>query len=387
MTSAAPNFTAPSRSVALASLAGSQADPFDILVIGGGSTGLGIAVDAAARGFRVALAEASDFAQSTSSRSTKLVHGGVRYLAGGQIHLVYEALHERTVMLRNAPHLVHAQPFLLPAYSAWELPWYGAGLLTYDLLSGRSSMGRTRLLGRRATLARVPNLAEAHLSGGILYYDGQFNDARFPLALARTAVDQGATVLNYLRCTRLVSSGSKLTGAIFEDTLTGEEHPVSARLIINAAGIFTDSIRRLSSAPGEPQVPALLTVSRGTHIVVGPHVLGGPTGIMVPKTKDGRIIFAIPWQGRVVIGTTDLAAPTPTLEPGHTPEEISFLLDTIRPFLAAPISEQDILSVYTGLRPLVTGTSGSSTRKLSREHHLELGPHGLVTVAGGPGAP
>jgi glycerol-3-phosphate dehydrogenase len=353
-------------------------DEFDVLVIGGGATGLGIAVDAVTRGFRTALVEAGDFAQATSSRATKLVHGGVRYLASGQVHLVYEALHERAVMLRNAPHLVHAQPFLLPTYRRIDLPYYGAGLMLYDLISGPASMGRTRLLGRAGALQRVPTLQGAGLTGGVLYYDGQFNDARFALALARTAADHGATVLNYARCVRLLHEDGKLIGAVVADVESSAEYSVRAKVVFNAAGIFVDSVR----TQDEPTSKPLLTVSRGTHIVVGADALGGETGVMVPKTRDGRVIFAIPWQGRVVIGTTDVPAPRAAMEPSHTQQEIDFLLETIRPYLARPVQESDILSVFSGLRPLVTG-SAAETSKLSREHHIEASTHGLITVAGG----
>ena len=353
-------------------------EPFDVLVIGGGATGLGIAVDAATRGFRTALVEAGDFAQATSSRATKLVHGGVRYLASGQIHLVYEALHERAVMMRNAPHLVKPQAFLLPTYTRWELPYYGAGLLAYDLLSGRSTMGPTRLLGKQATLREIPNLQPHALSGSVLYYDGQFNDARLALALARTAEDSGAVVLNYARCMRLLHENGKVGGAVVADVETGQEVQVRARVVFNATGIFTDQLRHMDDA----QAPPLLTVSRGTHLVVAASVLGGRSGIMVPKTRDGRVIFAIPWQGRVVIGTTDLPAPAPVMEPGHTDDEIAFLLETINPFLAQTIGREDILAVFSGLRPLVTGEQ-STTSKISREHHIDLSASGLITVAGG----
>lgn len=374
MTSKTP-FTRPE---AIASLNSSDVDAFDVLVIGGGATGLGIAVDAVTRGFRTALVEAGDFAQATSSRATKLVHGGVRYLASGQLNLVYEALHERAIMMRNAPHLVRPQAFLLPTYTSWEIPYFGAGLLLYDLMSGSSSMGRTRILGRDSTLKQIPTLASDRLSGSVLYYDGQFNDARLALALARTAADRGATVLNYMRCIHFTSTNSRLDGAVLRNGLTGSEHHVRARVIINATGIFTDSVRQLD----DPAVPPLLTVSRGTHIVVGAHVLGGDTGIIVPKTKDGRVIFAIPWEGRVVIGTTDVAAPAPAMEPGHTGSEIAFLLETINPYLAAPLGESDILSVFSGLRPLVAGKT-STTSRISREHQLDISDSGLITVAGG----
>ena len=356
----------------------SLAQPLDVLVIGGGATGLGIAVDAVTRGFRTALVDAGDFAQATSSRATKLVHGGVRYLASGQIHLVYEALRERAVMMRNAPHLVKPQAFLLPTYTALALPYYAAGLMAYDLLSGRSTMGPTRILGRKASLAQIPNLEAKDLSGSVLYHDGQFNDARLALALARTAADHGATVLNYARCVRLLQAAGKVTGATIADVATGREYTATARVVFNATGIFSDELRKLDN----PQTPPLLTVSRGTHLVVDASVLGGSVGIMVPKTRDGRVIFAIPWQGRVVIGTTDLPSPQPAMEPGHTQDEIDFLLETINPFLARNIGPQDVLSVFSGLRPLVTGKD-ATTSKISREHHIDMSASGLITVAGG----
>ena len=351
---------------------------FDVLVIGGGATGLGIAVDAVTRGYRTALVEAGDFAQATSSRATKLVHGGVRYLASGQIHLVYEALHERAVMVRNAPHLVHPLPFILPAYHAWELPYYGIGLTLYDLLSGKSTLGPTKVLGRKATLERIPGLATKGLSGGILYHDGQFNDARLALALARTAADHGVVIANYTRCVRLVHTSGKVAGAVVRDLESGAEATLRAKVVINATGIFTDEVRHLD----EPGLPDLLTVSRGTHIVVRAKILGGDHAIMVPKTEDGRVIFLIPWQGRVVIGTTDLPAKGSVMEPGHTEAEIDYLLELANLYLDHPIDRGDILSVFSGLRPLVTGKS-SKTSKLSREHHIDASTTGLITVAGG----
>jgi glycerol-3-phosphate dehydrogenase len=351
---------------------------FDVLVIGGGATGLGIAVDAATRGYATALVEAGDFAQATSSRATKLVHGGVRYLASGQIHLVYEALHERAVMVKNAPHLVHPLAFITPAYHAWELPYYGFGLKLYDLLSMKATMGPTSILGRKAALARIPGLKADHLSGGVQYHDGQFNDARLALACARTAADHGAVVANYTRAVRLIHTAGKVTGAVVRDVETGSEVNVRAKVVVNATGIFVDEIRHMD----EPKMPTLLSVSRGTHIVVAAEVLGGTNAIMVPKTDDGRVIFLIPWQGRVVIGTTDLPAPESVMEPGHTEAEIDYLLELANLYLAKPLTRDDILSVFSGLRPLVTGKS-ATTSKLSREHHIDASPNGLITVAGG----
>ncbi len=325
--------------------------------------------------------EAGDFAQATSSRATKLVHGGVRYLASGQIHLVYEALHERKVMLTNAPHLVQPLGFLTPAYSWFELPYYAAGLKLYDLLAGKSSLGRTQILSKKEVQRRIPGMASAELKGGILYFDGQFDDARFALALARTAEDHGALVLNYVRCTELTreaSPGTRITGAVVEDIESGARFQVRASAVINATGIFVDHLRQQD----DPAKPKLLSVSRGTHIVVSADVLGEQTALMVPKTRDGRVIFAIPWLGKVVIGTTDVPANQPEMEPGHQDSEIDFLLETINPFLALKLSRSDVLSVFSGLRPLVKG-SADLTSKLSREHYIDASPSGLITVAGG----
>jgi glycerol-3-phosphate dehydrogenase len=355
-----------------------EADKLDVLVIGGGATGLGVAVDAATRGFRVALVEAGDFAQATSSRATKLAHGGVRYLASGQVHLVYEALRERKVMLQNAPHLAHPLPFVTPAYKWFELPYYGAGLIAYDMLSGRSSLGPTQILSAKKTRQLVPGIAARGLKGSVLYYDGQFDDARLALALARTAEDHGAVVLNYVRCTALHKTNGKITSIQVQDVETGRLLEVHARTVINATGIFVDELR----STDEPSAPHMLSVSRGTHIVVPGEVLGHENAIMVPKTKDGRIIFAIPWLGRVVIGTTDLATSKIAIEPGHEESEIEFLIETINPYLARSITPSDILSVFSGLRPLVSSRH-VKTSKLSREHAIEISASGLITIAGG----
>lgn len=353
-------------------------DGCEVLVIGGGATGLGIAVDAATRGFRTVLVEAGDFAQATSSRATKLVHGGVRYLANGQIHLVYEALRERRVMLRNAPHLVHRLGFVTPAYRWMDLPFYGTGLKLYDVLSGGSSLGATHLLSARKTAAAVPGINPYGLKGSVQYFDGQFDDARFALALARTAEDHGAVVMNYVRCTRLVKKNGRVCGAILQDVETGRETEIAAKAVVNACGIFLDAVRGMDDAECRP----LLKTSRGTHLVVAGSVLGGSSALMIPKTRDGRLIFAIPWMGKCVIGTTDIPAEDAAMEPGHSEEEIAFLMETISPYLAKPITEADILSVFSGLRPLVTGEA-ASTAKLSREHHLAASSSGLITIAGG----
>ena len=351
---------------------------FDVLVVGGGATGLGIAVDASTRGFRTALVEAGDFAQVTSSRATKLVHGGVRYLVSGQMQLVYEALRERKLMMQNAPHLVHPLAFVTPAYRWFDLPFYGSGLKLYDLLAGSSSVGRTRILNARETRGFVPGIQEKNLKGSIVYYDGQFDDARLALALARTAEDHDAVVLNYVRFVEPVKANDRIRGAVVQDVETGTTYEVRAKVVVNATGIFVDEIRKRDDSAS----PKLLRVSRGTHIVLPAQVLGDGSAIMVPKTKDGRLIFAIPWLGKVVIGTTDLPAPKAEVEPGFDESEIDYLIETINPFLSRPIAREDILSIFSGLRPLIS-ENAASTAKISREHRIDISPSGLVTVAGG----
>lgn len=368
------NATAPSREELLRSLE----DRFDVLVIGGGATGLATAVDAVTRGWRTALVEAGDFAQATSSRSTKLVHGGVRYLASGQMHLVREALRERATLLRAAPHLVRPLEFVLPVYRRWQLPYYAAGLLLYDKLAGRASLGPTRVVGRDEAVERVPGVAHAGLRGAVTFFDGQFNDARLALALARSAIDAGATVMNDARCERLIDEGGHVAGAVVRDEETGQEVTVRARAVVNAAGIFSDEVRRVE----DDQAAPMLALSRGTHIVLRAAVLGGEAALIVPKTRDGRVIFAIPWEGRVVVGTTDVAVSGAAMEPGHAAEEIDYLLETVGPYLERRVERDDILSVFSGLRPLVRGKNAKTSR-LSREHAVWISRRGLVTVAGG----
>jgi glycerol-3-phosphate dehydrogenase len=351
---------------------------FDVLVIGGGATGLGIAVDATTRGLRTALVEAADFAQATSSRATKLVHGGVRYLVNGQMHLVYEALRERKLMMQNAPHLVHSLAFVTPAYRWFDLPFYGSGLKLYDLLAGSSSVGRTRILNADETRRLVPGIQAQNLKGSIVYYDGQFDDARMALALARTAEDHGAVVLNYAKFLQPVKRRDKIIGGFVRDVEAGKTYEIRAKVVINATGIFVDEIREQD----DPASPPLLRVSRGTHIVLPPEVLGDGSAIMIPKTKDGRLIFAIPWLDKVVIGTTDVPAIGAKIEPGFESTEVDYLIETINPFLKRPITRADILSIFSGLRPLIS-EKAATTAKISREHRVDISSSGLITVAGG----
>lgn len=358
----------------------SRADPWDMVVIGGGATGAGIALDAAARGYAVALLEQHDFGKGTSSRSTKLVHGGVRYLQQGNISLVMEALKERGLLLRNAPHLVRDLAFIVPNYDWWEAPFYGLGMKVYDLLAGRYGFGRSRLLSKDEVLRRIPTLEDDGLRGGVLYYDGQFDDARLLINLIQTAVEHGAAAVNYVRVTAITKDGRGLAaGVVAEDLESGRTLAVPARCVINAAGPFADAVRRMDEAGA----PAMIAPSRGSHIVLDGSFLPGGVAIMVPRTRDGRVMFAIPWHGRAVVGTTDVAAPTADLEPRATDDEIEYILDTAGPYLERPPTRADIRSVFAGIRPLVRSAEAGSTAALSRDHTVQISPSGVVTIVGG----
>jgi glycerol-3-phosphate dehydrogenase len=360
---------------------------WDVVVIGGGATGLGAAVDAAARGYRTALLEARDFAQGTSSRSTKLIHGGVRYLAQGDIPLVREALHERGLLFRNAPHLVHRRDFVVPAYRWWDRPFYGVGLKVYDLLAGRSNLGGSRWIGPAAVVERIPTIVASGLRGGIVYTDGQFDDARLAIALARTLAGLGGAALNHAPVVGFSRRDGRITAVTVREEETGEELPVEARVVINATGVYADGVRRLDD-PGTAASP-LLTPSQGTHIVLERPFLPGETALLVPRTDDGRVLFAIPWHGRVLVGTTDAPVAEPVVEPRPRREEIAYLLEHLARHLARRPGSDDIRSTFAGLRPLLrghdprSGDIGAPTAKLSREHTVVVSPSGLVTVTGG----
>lgn len=369
----------PERSALLARI---RAAPcWDVVVIGGGATGLGCAVDAAARGHSVLLVEARDFAKGTSSRATKLIHGGVRYLAQGNLALVREALGERARLLANAPHLVRPLRFVVPAYHWRDKPMLTAGLGLYDLLAGAHGLGRSRGLDAARTIAALPTLSPAGLRGGIAYWDAQFDDARLALALARTVFDLGGVALNYCAAEGLVrdEAGKRLAGVVLRDTESGEVLQVAARVVINAAGVWSDAVRRLA----RPAAPALLRPSQGVHLVVARDFLPGEDAMLVPRTDDGRVLFMIPWQGRVLIGTTDTPRPDLPLEPAALPGEIDFILATAARYLVRPPTRADVLSVFVGLRPLLGGGDTALTRQLSREHLVDVSPEGLVSVLGG----
>ena len=355
-----------------------ETQPWDVLVIGGGATGLGTAVEAASRGYRTLLVERSDFAKGTSSRSTKLVHGGVRYLEQLNLTLVMDALRERGHMLRNAPHLVHDMSFVVPAYSYASLPYYGLGLKVYERLSGRLSFGRSELLSRKSTLEKLPELMEHGLRGGILYHDGQFDDARYAIALMRTFQDLGGTAINYVEAVGLLQSGGKTSGIQAKDVENGNTFDLQAKVVINACGVFAEGTIAMDHGAHS----SLLAVSQGTHFVLPRNFLSGNTALMIPKTADGRVLFAIPWHGALIVGTTDEAVDGASSEPRALAKEKKFLFEHITRYFGRKPQREEILSVWSGLRPLVK-KGGVKTSKLSRDHTILVSQSGLITVTGG----
>jgi glycerol-3-phosphate dehydrogenase len=355
-------------------------EPWDIVVIGGGATGVGIAVDAASRGYDVLLLEQYDFGKGTSSRSTKLVHGGVRYLEQGNIALVMEALKERGLLRQNAPHLVSNLAFVVPNYDWWEAPFYGLGLKIYNVLAGKYGFGSSEILTREETLARLPTIKTDGLRGGVVYYDGQFDDTRLLINLVATAAAQGATLVNYVRVVAL-SKGPDgfIDGVVAADQETGQQWTIGARVVVNATGAFSDSVRRLA----EPNVSPLIAPSQGIHLVFHRSFLSADSAIMVPHTADGRVMFAIPWHGHTLVGTTDTPITTPTIEPRPLEEEIEFILETAGQYLLKPPTRDDVLSVFVGIRPLVKSGDGRLTAALSRDHMIHFDASGLLTTTGG----
>jgi len=354
----------------------------DILIIGGGATGLGTAVDAASRGFNVVLLEQDDFAKATSSRSTKLVHGGVRYLAQGDVQMVVGALRERGLMRKNAPHLVKDMRFIIGNYRWWEQPFYAIGLTAYDLLAGRLGLGRSLPLLKKTVMKEIPGLKQDGLKGGVVYHDGQFDDARMAITLAQTAVDHGAVCLNYMKAERLLKDEKgKLIGTTAVDQLTGDKYKIKAKVIINATGVFVDEIMKMDA----PEAKKKVRPSQGVHLVVDSKFLGGNSALMIPKTKDGRVLFGVPWHDKVVLGTTDTPLNSSSLEPQALEDEVDFILDQAGQYLGQKISRSDVLSVFAGLRPLAAPTHSDckKTKEISRNHKIYVSKSGLLTITGG----
>lgn len=356
----------------------SSINEYDICIIGGGATGLGIAVDAASRGCKTILLEKYDFAKGTSSRSTKLVHGGVRYLQQGNIKLVMEALKERGLLKKNAPHLVKNQSFVIPNYKWWENPFYGIGLKVYDWMAGSLGLGPSQFLNREETLALAPNLDDDGLRGGVLYHDGQFDDARLAIHLAMTAADYGATVLNYTSVEGLMKEKGIVCGVKVKDTITGKEYEIKAKAVINATGIFSDSIAKMDNANAEP----LISHSQGIHLVFDKEFLPSETAIMIPRTDDGRVLFAVPWHNKIIVGTTDTPVNGASEEPVASAQEIGFVMHHIHRYLKKDPLMSDVRSVFTGLRPLVKSSS-KITSAISRDHHISVSDSELISITGG----
>ena len=357
-----------------------EVSEWDIIVIGGGATGLGVAVDAASRGLRVLLLEQVDFAKGTSSRSTKLVHGGVRYLAQGQIGLVYTALHERGILLKNAPHLVRKQAFIIPCYGWMELVKYFIGLKCYHLLSGRFNFGAMGFVKRKQMTQLLPGLKGAGLKGGVRYYDGQFDDARLAVNLAMTAAEQGGVLLNYCKVEQLVMKAGKIAGVMATDVETGKAYALRSKVVVNATGVFVDDILKMDDPEARPTVRP----SQGVHLMLDRSFLKGGNALMIPKTSDGRVLFAVPWHEHLLVGTTDTVIEKHVLEPRALEAEIGFILGTIRQYLTSPPTRKDVLSVFAGLRPLAAPKEdGHATKEISRDHKLFVNRSGLVTITGG----
>ena len=354
-------------------------EAWDIVVVGGGASGLGIALDAASRGYETLLIEKYDFAKGTSSRSTKLVHGGVRYLQNGDISLVLEALKERGIMRKNAPHLVQDLSFVIPSYDWWSSPFYGIGLKVYDMMAGRLGLGPSTILDREETLQLIPNVNKEGLRGGVIYHDGQFDDARMAISLGLTAEKEGATLLNYVALKQLIKEGGIINGLTAQDELTGEEITIKSKVVINATGVFSDEIMQMDAPESKP----MIRPSQGVHLVLEKSFLKGQQAIMVPHTTDGRVLFAVPWNNYVVVGTTDTPVDEAKEEPIALDEEIEFILSNASSYMTQKPTRKDVKSIFAGLRPLAASKNKESTKEVSRHHKIKVSTSGLVSVLGG----
>jgi len=352
---------------------------WDIVIIGGGATGLGVAVDAASRGYKTLLVEKDDFAKGTSSRSTKLVHGGVRYLAQGNIKLVREALKERGLLLKNAAHVCSTCSFVIPAYKWWEKWYYGVGLKMYDFMSGPLSLGNTAILSSQQTTEQLPGIQQNKLKGGVLYTDGQFDDARLAINLAQTAAEQGATLLNYCWVESLEKTSGKLTSVVLTDTITRKKYQIRSKVFINATGVFTDALMQLDNH----QHRAVVTASQGVHLVAASSFFPGSTALMIPKTTDGRVLFAVPWHNKLVIGTTDIPVSRIEAEPTATDQEVQFILNNFNQYSNKQLERKDVKAVFAGLRPLVKIPGKTKTSLMPRDHTLVISNSGLISITGG----
>jgi glycerol-3-phosphate dehydrogenase len=355
-------------------------DGFDFIIIGGGATGIGIAVEASARGYSVLLLEKSDFTKSTSSKSTKLLHGGVRYLAQGNIPLVREAVIERGLLLKNAPHLVRKQSFIIPTHNLFEEFLYTVGLTFYDLLAGRLSLGASKHISKKTAEKRMTTIKKDKISAGVVYFDCQFDDSRLAINLLQTAVELGALVVNYCQVIGLIKNPQgKLLGVQFQDEETKEEFHIQGKQIVNATGVFADDIIKLD----EPSAKKMISPSQGIHLVLDKSFLPDKDAIMIPKTEDGRVLFLVPWHNKVIVGTTDTPIKKESLEPIALEEEIQFILNTTAKYFSKAPKRSDVLSVFAGLRPLAATNEGEKTKEISRSHKIIHSKSNLLTIIGG----
>ncbi|MDA3822534.1 MAG: glycerol-3-phosphate dehydrogenase/oxidase, partial [Bacteroidales bacterium] len=357
-----------------------QEDKWDIVVIGGGATGLGAALEATTRGYKTLLLEQYDYTIGTSSRSTKLVHGGVRYLAQGDIQLVLEALRERGLLLKNAPHLVKNQIFLIPSYNWWTKPFYTIGLSLYNLLSGKLSFGASKTYSRSKSLAKMPTLVKNNFRGGVIYHDGQFDDSRLGITLVQSIIEHGGTALNYAKVTSFLKENDQISGVVVSDLEGGEEFKIQAKAVLNATGVFTDELMKID----KPGTSNMVQPSQGIHLVLDQSFLQSDYALMIPKTSDGRVLFAVPWYNRLIVGTTDIPKKEPSIEPSATEDEIDFILETAGRFLEKKPTRADIKCVFAGLRPLAAPKNeGGKTKEISRRHKIVVSDSGLVSIIGG----
>lgn len=353
---------------------------WDVLVIGGGSTGLGVALDAVSRNYKTLLVEQADFAKGTSSRSTKLVHGGVRYLAQGDYKLVREASIERGLLCRNAPHLVKNQTFIIPIYSYWDMLKYTIGLKLYDWIAGRLSMGASVFISRKKALEKLPGIKAEGLRGGVLYHDGQFDDSRLAVNLMQTIKEHGGVALNYVKVVGILKDNGHVAGAVVQDVETGNKYEIKAKSVVNATGVFVDDILQMDNSTQKKTI----CVSQGVHLVLDKSFYPSPNALMIPETSDGRVLFAVPWHEKVVLGTTDTQVEEASLEPQALEKEITFILETASSYLTKKPQRSDVLSVFAGLRPLAAPVEGQQkTKEISRSHKIIVSPSNLFTILGG----
>jgi glycerol-3-phosphate dehydrogenase len=359
----------------------SSVSEWDIIIIGGGATGLGIAMDAATRKYKTLLVEQADFAKGTSSKATKLVHGGVRYMAQGDLGLVREALHERGLLLKNAPHLTRNETFVIPNYSWFNNLKYTVGLKFYDLLAGKLSLGASKYINKKHTIEALPTIKQEGLKGGVVYHDGQFDDSRLALNIAQTALENGATVLNYMKVESLIKDNNKkVVGIISKDIETGLTYKATGKVVINATGVYVDNILHMD----RPDAPHMVRPSQGVHLTLDHSFLPGENALMIPETDDGRVLFAVPWHDKLIVGTTDTIRDHPELEPHALEQEIVFILSTAGKYLVKKPQRSDVLAVFAGLRPLAApAKDGAKTKEISRSHKIIVSDSGLITITGG----